>query len=93
MAYENKSFRVGGGIRRFLLVFEGCGLRVQASERETALRNAAQTLRRHIIRAGRESDLIAIGLPTPSGHIPVEAVAALEPLLRRAPGVVDVLQD
>jgi len=93
MAYENKPFRAGGGLRRFLLVFEGCGMRAQASEREMALRDAAQALRRHIVRAGRESDLIAIGLPTPSGHIPVEALAALEPLLRRAPGVVDVLQD
>lgn len=93
MALDSKPFRAGGGVRRFLIVFEGCGARVQASEREMALRDAAQTLRRYVVRAGRESDLVSIGLPTPSGHIPVEAIAALEPLLRRAPGVVDVLQD
>lgn len=68
-------------------------MRARASDREMALRDAAQTLRRHVVRAGREADLVSIGMPTPSGHLPVEAFAALEPLLRRAPGVVDVLQD
>jgi hypothetical protein len=93
MSFESKPFRAGGGIRRFLLVFEGCGTRAPAAERDMALRDAAQMLRRHVVRAGRESDLVTIGMPTPSGHLPVEAMAALEPLLRRVPGVVDILQD
>lgn len=57
------------------------------------LRNAIQILRRHVVRAGRESELVAIGMPTPSGQVPVEATASLEPVLRCTPGVIDVLRD
>jgi hypothetical protein len=93
MSLESKPFRAGGGVCRFLLVFEGGRARAPVAERDMALRDAAQMLRRHVIRAGREADLVTIGMPTPSGHLPVEALAALEPLLRRAPGVIDVLRD
>jgi len=50
IALDSNSFRAGI-ICRFLLVFEGRGARAKESEREMALRDAAQALRRHIIQA------------------------------------------